>query len=122
MIRDDLEMETKVARTDDANAQTAFEKDRASMNSMLKAQKTSKAAAESELAALNMKVADLNEHKDLRGKDLEAAKTEAKALNVDCDWVDSHFESRRTKRKTEMDGLVEAKNYLAGVEDGTAIP
>eukprot|EP00928_Gymnodinium_smaydae_P067838 TRINITY_DN5082_c0_g2_i1.p1 TRINITY_DN5082_c0_g2~~TRINITY_DN5082_c0_g2_i1.p1 ORF type:complete len:718 (+),score=195.03 TRINITY_DN5082_c0_g2_i1:50-2203(+) len=122
MIRDDLEMETKVARTDDANAQTAFEKDRASMNSMLKAQKTSKAAAESELAALNMKVADLDEHKDLRGKDLEAAKTEAKALDVDCAWVESHFESRRTKRKTEMDGLVEAKNYLAGVEDGTAIP
>eukprot|EP00928_Gymnodinium_smaydae_P067837 TRINITY_DN5082_c0_g1_i1.p1 TRINITY_DN5082_c0_g1~~TRINITY_DN5082_c0_g1_i1.p1 ORF type:complete len:738 (+),score=219.00 TRINITY_DN5082_c0_g1_i1:62-2215(+) len=122
MIKEDLEMETKVARSDDAKAQTNFEKDRASMNSMLRAQKASKAAAESELAALNMKAADLNEHKDLRGRDLEAAKTEAKALETDCAWVDSHFESRRTKRKTEMDGLVEAKTYLAGVEAGVAIP
>ena len=26
----------------------------------------------------------------------------------------NHFEARREKRKTEMDGLEEAKNFLAG--------
>jgi len=36
----------------------------------------------------------------------------------DCAWVKSHFESRRDKRKAEIDGLVEAKNFLAGVDAG----
>ena len=50
--------------------------------------------------------------------DKAEAEAMANTLKHDCNWVESHFDSRRTKRKAEMDGLVEAKNYLAGVEDG----
>jgi len=35
-------------------------------------------------------------------------------LNNDCAWVETHFDSRRDKRKAEIDGLVEAKNFLGG--------
>ena len=37
---------------------------------------------------------------------------------TDCKWVKTHFESRRDKRKTEMQGLVDAKSFLAGVDSG----
>jgi len=40
-----------------------------------------------------------------------------KTIGTDCSWVDTHFEARRSARKSEIDGLVEAKNYLAGSED-----
>ena len=37
-----------------------------------------------------------------------------KSIKPDCDWMLNSFEERRQKRKAEMDGLVTAKEYLAG--------
>lgn len=57
--------------------------------------------------AKNGKAADLAEEEKLK-----------ESIEKDCAWVDATFDSRREKRKSEMDGLVEAKNFLAGVEAG----
>jgi len=122
MIKEDLVKEQKVAAEDDASAQKAYESDVKSMRSMLSAQESSKTVTESELADLMQKVVDLEAYIAAQSGDLKAAEEMAAALSTDCSWVDSHFQTRFDKRKTELDGLVEAKNYLAGVEDGTAIP
>jgi hypothetical protein len=121
MIKEDLEKETKVARQDDIDNQRNYEKDRKAMNDMLHSQKVSLSSLETEEADLQMKIADLKEFQGLTGKDLDSEKEEETALDTDCSWVESHFESRRDKRKTEMDGLVEAKNYLAGVDSGDSL-
>jgi len=118
MIKEDLEKEMKTGRADDAVAQKNFEKDRAAMKDMLDAQIASKMATEKEMAELQAKIADIQSHKDQKGLDLISEKTLEQSIYGDCSWIETKFDSRREKRKTEIQGLVDAKHYLAGVESG----
>jgi phage shock protein A len=118
MLKEDLEKEMKTARADDAESQAAYEKDRSALEETLGAQRDSKVAAERELADLQKKIDDTERGVQSKEGDLAAEGEMKDALGTDCSWVESHFDSRREKRKAEMDGLVEAKNYLAGVESG----
>mmetsp|Transcript_15811 Transcript_15811/g.35668 ORF Transcript_15811/g.35668 Transcript_15811/m.35668 type:complete len:90 (-) Transcript_15811:125-394(-) len=88
------------------------------MQDTLDAYRDSKANAEKELADLQAKIADIEQYKSDKGQDLDEEKKMEQALQGDCGWVQTHFQSRRDKRKVEVDGLVEAKNFLAGVDDG----
>jgi hypothetical protein len=121
MIKEDLEKEIQVGGVDDATAQKNYEHDLKAMGDVLASQKASKAALAKEMAGLQAQLVDSEEFKTMKGHDLSAAQEKATALGRDCAWVASHFESRRTKRKAEMDGLVEAKSYLAGVEAGDEV-
>jgi peptidoglycan hydrolase CwlO-like protein len=121
MIVTDLEMETKTARQADIDAQNEYEKDRKAMNDMLLSQKDSLASMAKEHADLLVKIADYEEFKEQRKTDLDGEKEEEEALKADCDWIAEHFEDRRIARKKEMEGLVEAKNYLAGVDSGESL-
>lgn len=118
MIKEDTENEMKVSRSDDADAEAGYEKNRAALQDTYDAQEASKIQAEKELADTEGKIADMQEFKDGKAADLgEEQKLEA-SIQKDCAWVKSHFETRRDKRKAEIEGLVEAKNFLAGVEAG----
>merc|ERR1740121_322141 len=80
-----------------------------------------KMSKEKELAENKGEKFDTEEHKAAKEDDLvEEGKLES-AIYSDCSWVATHFDSRRTKRKAEMEGLQEAKSYLAGVESGDVI-
>jgi chromosome segregation ATPase len=115
MLKEDTENEMKTSRADDAEAQADYEKQRGALDETLNAQTNSKVAAEQELAGVQEDIADSEEFKDSKASDLaEEQKLEA-SLGKDCAWVENNFDSRREKRKNEMDGLVEAKNALAGV-------
>lgn len=118
MIKEDLEKETQVAREEDGKAQVAFESEKGNLIKMIQAGEATKAATESQLADLKQKIVDETEERDMTLTDLYAAEEKAAALDLDCDWVKTNFESRRDKRKVELAGLEEAKNYLAGVENG----
>merc|ERR1719476_9425 len=80
----------------------------------------SKVSLEKEKADVDAQIEDVKEYKGQKGEDLGSENKLSKALYEDCSWVATHFETRRTKRKTEMDGLNEAKDYLAGVPEVTA--
>jgi len=115
MLKEDTENEIKTSRADDAEAQADYEKQRAALTETLNAQTNSKVAAEQELAGVQEDIADSEEFKDSKASDLaEEQKLEA-SLGKDCAWVENNFDGRKEKRKNEMDGLVEAKNALAGV-------
>jgi len=118
MIKEDLEKEMLTGRADDAKAQTDYEKDRAAMKEMLDSQIASKMATEKELAELEAKILDMTSHKDQKGLDLDSEEGLETDIYSDCSWIDTHFDTRREKRKTEIEGLVDAKHYLAGVESG----
>lgn len=118
MIKEDTENEMKVARQDDADAEAAYEKNRAALQDTLDAQSASKVQGEKELAETEEKIADTEEFQSGKAADLAEEKKLEGSIQKDCAWVKSHFESRRDKRKAEMEGLVEAKNFLAGVEAG----
>mmetsp|Transcript_30986 Transcript_30986/g.67988 ORF Transcript_30986/g.67988 Transcript_30986/m.67988 type:complete len:115 (+) Transcript_30986:2-346(+) len=108
----------KTGRAADAEAQSDYEAQRASLAKSLKTQETLKAAVEKELSDLQAAIANTLGTKDQAEADHNSESDLSKALYSDCSWIDTHFESRREKRKDEMAGLVEAKNYLAGVESG----
>ena len=65
-------------------------------------------------------IADTLEIKDSKASDLAQAQALDASSEKNCAWVESHFDARREKRKAAIDGLVEAKNSLAGVgsDDG----
>merc|ERR1719507_711417 len=104
----------KTAQADEAKAQELYEKQRAAMQETLDAQTALKIATETELADTKNKKLDAETSRDAKDGDLAAEKALASAILQDCSWVDTHFESRRTKRKAEIAGLQEAKGFLSG--------
>jgi hypothetical protein len=118
MVVEDMKNEMATARKDDAIAQEEYEKDKASMNAMLKAQEDRKVATEMALAEAKAKIEDKKMLHGRADEELEVQESLEKTLVHDCSWIAEHFESRREKRKTEMDGLVEAKAILAGANAG----
>merc|ERR550514_2173454 len=117
MLKEDFEMDMKTGRKDDAAAQAAYEKDLKAMTDTMEALDASKIAAESAIADLAAKIADLEEHLGMKGEDLKGAESMGAALKSDCAWVETHFDSRAEKRQKEIDGLIDAKGYLAGAAD-----
>jgi len=118
MLVEDMEKEMAEGRADDADAQEKYSKQEGALQESLDSQEETKANLETELGDLEEKIATYEDHSDKRNADLDAEKDTKKALNGDCDWVKTHFKSRREKRKTEIQGLVDAKGFLSGVAAG----
>jgi predicted nucleic acid-binding Zn-ribbon protein len=116
-IKVDIENEIKTTKADDATAQKDYEKQRGAMRNSVKADTETKVATETELAELQASMEDKASFQSRREADLSAQKDMKATLGDDCSWVQTHFDSRRDARKTEIQGLEEAKSYLAGSED-----
>merc|ERR1719401_2000558 len=121
MIKEDLQKEMEEGRADDAQAEADYEKQSGALQDALDAQKETAVSLEKQLASLQEEVSATEKHQSKKKADEEAEEEMKKTLVQDCKWVKTHFESRRKKRKSEMDGLVEAKSFLAGVEEGTPV-
>lgn len=120
LVKEDLEKEILTDRKDDAKAQTDYEADLAALTKTLDAKKTAINGVGKEQAELNLKVTGLEARKMHTNNSLSLEEERKGTLEEQCAWVETHFESRQTARKAEMDGLVEAKNFLAGMEDQNA--
>lgn len=121
MIKEDLQKEIKEGQADEAKAQAEYQKQSGALADSRAAQKETRVSLEKEIAGLSENLADAEKHKGDKEADLAAEENMKKSLETDCAWVQTHFGSRRDARKKEMDGLVEAKNFLAGVESGTPV-
>jgi len=121
MLKEDLMKEMQTGKADDATAQAAYEKDNAALKETLEAQDKKKTDVETALAELGAKVEDSEEDKANKNSDLDAEKGVSSSLATDCAWVKNTFKTRRDKRKLEIDGLQEAKDFLAGVDAGSAV-
>jgi len=118
MLSEDLEKEIADGRADDADAQDKYEKQNGALQSTLDAQDATKVGLEEELASTEEKIDATKDFRKGKTDDQSAEGDTKKALATDCKWVKSHFQTRRDKRKTEMQGLVDAKAFLAGVDAG----
>jgi len=118
MLAEDTEKEIADARADDADAQAKYEKQNGALQKTLDAQEQTKVTLEEERATTEEKIDAAEEFKTGQENDKGAEGDTAKALGTDCAWVAKNFQSRRDKRKDEMQGLVDAKAFLAGVENG----
>eukprot|EP00927_Polykrikos_kofoidii_P034864 TRINITY_DN2948_c0_g1_i2.p1 TRINITY_DN2948_c0_g1~~TRINITY_DN2948_c0_g1_i2.p1 ORF type:complete len:710 (-),score=159.82 TRINITY_DN2948_c0_g1_i2:38-2167(-) len=121
MLKEDFQKEVKTSRAHDSAAEKGYEEQRLALAATKKTQDTTLLATRAELADLTRSMSGTDEAKSqLEADKSDEGKMQA-ALNQDCAWVSTHFTSRREKRKREMEGLSDAKGYLAGVEDGTEV-
>merc|ERR1719355_376922 len=120
MIKEDLENEIKEAKAAESNAQAEYNKQRAEALKTLAALKEKKTNQE-------MQKADT----DQKTEDAEGVKTDTETMSVEkqmeldsiepnCSWIKGAFDTRRTKRKAEIEGLITAKGALAGQGQGHA--
>eukprot|EP00927_Polykrikos_kofoidii_P082054 TRINITY_DN8050_c0_g1_i3.p1 TRINITY_DN8050_c0_g1~~TRINITY_DN8050_c0_g1_i3.p1 ORF type:complete len:704 (+),score=138.80 TRINITY_DN8050_c0_g1_i3:70-2181(+) len=121
MIKEDFEKEIKTSRVEEASAQKDFEEQRKTLSRSEKAQKAAILSLEGQIADLEKTMLDKEDSKKQLQADKDNGETLKAALETDCAWVETHFDSRRQKRQSEIEGLTDAKNYLAGVEAGTEL-
>jgi len=121
MIKEDVEKEIKTARVDNADAQAQYEKERDALQESLDAQLALKASTEREQLETKAEHQEVTNFKSAKGRDLTAENGLTSAISSDCSWVAQYFDSRRTKRAKEIEGLIDAKGYLGGADDGSMI-
>merc|ERR1719316_389971 len=113
-IKEDLENEVKVCKANEAKAQREFEQQRSSATKTLNALNTKKTTLETTLAETEEKITDAEEDNDTTEETKENKEKYRDSLKPKCDWMKESFSNRRTKRRDEMNGLLEAKASLAG--------
>merc|ERR1719324_1921043 len=118
MLVEDTEKEIKEGRADDADTQEKYLKQNGALQETLDSQEETKANTETELGDLEEKISNYEKFKNEKTADKDAEEDTKKSLDTDCKWVKTHFDSRREKRKVEIQGLVDAKGFLAGVAAG----
>merc|ERR1719305_507969 len=65
-------------------------------------------------AETDVKIGDAETLQEETEKLLKAKEEELKEMKSNCDWIMKAFETRREKRKAELEGLLQAKSYLSG--------
>lgn len=116
MLKENFEMEMKTGREDDAKSQAKYVEDMSAMQNTLDSQVHMKVALAKTLVDLKSRVIDLGELVDWKNADKHQLQRMHQALERDCHWVGKDFNIREEKRQTEIEGLMEAKNFLAGAE------
>jgi len=114
MIKEDLEKEVSTGKAEEGATSENFANDLKAMQDTLDAQMQTKADADSALAEVERQINYRGEDKDDANTDLDGEKDIKKALAKDCDWIKSDFDKRASNRKLEIQGLNEAKSFLAG--------
>merc|ERR1719440_2400454 len=98
MLVEDTEKEMKEGRADDADAQEKYLKQNGALQDTLDSQEETKTSLETEKADLEEKMADYEKFKNEKNADKDAEEDTKKSLGTDCEWVKTHFNSRREKR------------------------
>mmetsp|Transcript_140520 Transcript_140520/g.262071 ORF Transcript_140520/g.262071 Transcript_140520/m.262071 type:complete len:710 (-) Transcript_140520:49-2178(-) len=115
MIKEDLEKEVKTAREEEAEDEAAFEASKSQLQASIQSLEVGIAQAEGKKADASSDYAAASKLADRKQNDLDDQQKLKDSLLNDCDWVKSHFQSRYEKRKSEMQGLTDAKAYLSGI-------
>merc|ERR1719263_256423 len=117
-IKEDLENEIGTSKKAEAASQKEFEEQRAAATQVLNDLKAKKVSLEGFEAETDEKIADATEDKESTKTMKENKQKYRDSLKPKCDWMKGAFDTRRTKRREEMDGLLEAKAALAGAAAG----
>merc|ERR1719321_1199567 len=119
-IKEDLENEIATSKKAEAASQKEFEEQRAAATQVLNDLNAKKTTLEGFEAETDEKIADATEEKENTNTMKENKQAYRESLKPKCDWMKGAFDTRRSKRRDEMDGLLEAKAALAGAAAGEA--
>ena len=116
MLIEDLQDEIKNGVKDEAAAQLDFETRIAAAKKLQRELEEKKVNLELTIAKRESEKDDEHAHMAANTKDLDDEIAYKKDITNDCDWIIRAFEARRARRAAEMDGLVGAKEFLAGYQ------
>lgn len=114
MIKEDIKKEIGESKAAEANSLKEYENLRSAGEKTINALKQTIISLEQQKASTDQKhgntVANINGNNEA----LDATNSEKDALVPNCDWIRTSFDSRRTKRTSEIEGLQTAKSFLLG--------
>lgn len=119
MLIEDLNDEISNGMKNEASAQMEFEKQLAAATKLKEDLITKKNNLEETIARLGEEKSDTHMLMEENQEDLNDEVTYKKSITPDCDWIIGAFEERAKKRTNELNGLVAAKELLAGMNPST---
>jgi predicted nucleic acid-binding Zn-ribbon protein len=114
MIKEDIEKEMKTASKEEAEALEAYTKEAKDSAATVKALEEKLVSLGQDIASKMKEIAALDGVLEDKSNSKTATDDYLEELKPNCDWVDTHFDSRMSARKAEMEGLQKAKAVLAG--------
>jgi len=113
-IIEDLQDEVSNAQKDEAKGQTDYDGEMDTANTLVKDLTSKQKSLEDMIAKRKSEKTDENKDMKENNKDRDSEITYKDKITPDCDWIKKNFDGRATARAAEMDGLVSAKEFLAG--------
>jgi len=117
-IKEDLENEIATTKKAEATAQTDYEAQRKAALEALAALKTKKNQLETQEADTDEKITDATEDKELQDTRKGQKEQYKDSLKPRCEWIKGAFDTRKSKRADEIQGLLDAKGSLSGEAAG----
>merc|ERR1719253_2231541 len=117
-IKEDLENEIATTKKAEATAQKDYENQRKAALEALAALKTKKNNLETQEADTDEKITDATEEKELKNTRKGQKEQYADSLKPKCEWIKGAFDTRKSKREDEIQGLLDAKGSLSGDSAG----
>eukprot|EP00747_Dinoflagellata_sp_TGD_P164889 gnl/TRDRNA2_/TRDRNA2_185447_c0_seq1.p1 gnl/TRDRNA2_/TRDRNA2_185447_c0~~gnl/TRDRNA2_/TRDRNA2_185447_c0_seq1.p1 ORF type:complete len:735 (-),score=261.87 gnl/TRDRNA2_/TRDRNA2_185447_c0_seq1:205-2370(-) len=112
----EIELDRSTLMMDDDD----FKKRKARLNEVIEVAKHKQVKVEKELADIEERIASAKDHRAQKHEDLHAQQDLKKTLMHDCQWLKTQFEPRQEERQKQIDGLVEAKNIIEGIQEPDA--
>merc|ERR1719420_257841 len=113
-IIEDLQDEIMASKKDEAKNQADYEGEMDTANKLKENLESKVANLDEMISKRNEEKTEENKVRNTNIKDLDAEKKYESEIKPDCDWVLKAFDQRATARAAERDGLVTAKEFLAG--------
>merc|ERR1719261_1786163 len=114
MIKEDLQEEIANGMKAEEMSQQEYAKAKAAALKLIATLEEKKTNLEEAKAETDVKIGDAETLQEETEKMLKAKEEELQEMKPNCDWIMKAFETRREKRKAEMEGLLQAKSYLSG--------
>lgn len=114
VLIEDLQTEIKNGEKAEEEAQLDFEENLAAAKKLVDDLTKKKTNLKEQIAEHNEDKTDEEDDKKANNKDLDDENEYKAEIEPDCDWILENFDKRDQKREAEMNGLVEAKSFLAG--------
>lgn len=114
LVKEDVEKDIALAEKQEADAVTAFDETKATLETTITAGETAIDEYKSEKADQEGVATDNTEERASEKSTLDSTMTEIQNLKPGCDFILVNYEVRIKKRHVEIDGLKKAKAILQG--------
>lgn len=114
MLKEDLQDEIKNGVKAEVQSQTEYESTLGKANATLKALRSKAVDLRGAISLTSTAIDENKQGKEDNQDSVDDEKEYLASIKPDCDWLYENFDTRRSKRSEEVEGLIEAKGMLNG--------